>query len=129
MLRLTSGHEYPLTPVSIPPSDVVTVDVPQELEKIAPTLMEQAGTYGSVVFRFTSLHARNLYAAVMIHEMGQPVGYHIDAFGMDPGYTTGAREGIWWLPHSGVKDSLVIANGSDKPNLGRLFLYDAAGKA
>ena len=113
VLRLANGREYPLTPVSIPPSDVVTVDVPQELEKTAPTLMEQAGTFGSVVFRFTSLQARNLYAAVMVHEMGQPIGYHIDAFGMDPGYTAGAREGICWLPHSGVNLVDMVESSSE----------------
>jgi hypothetical protein len=54
VLRLPSGQEYPLSPVTIASSDVVTVDVSQELNKIAPALMEQAGTYGSVVFRFVS---------------------------------------------------------------------------
>jgi hypothetical protein len=129
VLRFSSGREYSLTPISIPPSDVVTVDVAQELEKIAPALTEQAGTFGSVVFQFTSTSHRNLYAAVMVHEIGQPIGYHIDGFAMDAAYNAGSREGIWWLPRSGVKDNLIIANGSDKPNQGRLFLYDAAGKA
>ncbi len=129
VLRLASGQEYPLTPVTIPPSDVVTVDVLQELEKIAPALMEQAGTYGSVVFRFTSAFHRNLYAAVMVHEVGKPIGYHIDTSPMDAAYNAGGREGIWWLPLPSVKDNLIIANGNDEPNQGRLSLYDSLGKA
>jgi hypothetical protein len=129
VLRLASGQEYPLTAVTVQPSDVVTVDVAQELETIAPTLTGQAGMYGSVVFRFTSPFHRNLYAAVMIHEIGQPVGYHIDAFPTNGAYNAGSREGVWWLPRPGVKDNLIIANGSDKANQGRLFLYDSAGKA
>jgi len=50
-------------------------------------------------------------------------------FPIDPEYTAGAREGIWWLPRPTVKDSLIIANGSDQPNHCRLYLYNAAGKA
>jgi hypothetical protein len=80
VLRLANGQEYSLALVTIAPSDVATVDVSQELSNIASPLLEQAGTYGSVVFRFTSPFARNLYAAVMIHEVGQPIGYHVDAF-------------------------------------------------
>jgi len=129
VLRLANGQEYSLALVTIAPSDVATVDVSQELSNIASPLLEQAGTYGSVVFRFTSPFARNLYAAVMIHEVGQPIGYHVDAFPIDPEYTAGAREGIWWLPRPTVKDSLIIANGSDQPNHCRLYLYNAAGKA
>jgi hypothetical protein len=85
LLRLANGQEYSLRAVTIPPSDVVTVDVSDELQKLAPALTEQAGTYGSVLFRFVSPAFRNLYAAVMVHEIGQPIGYHIDAFGMDDG--------------------------------------------
>jgi hypothetical protein len=129
LLRLANGQEYSLRAVTIPPSDVVTVDVSDELQKLAPALTEQAGTYGSVLFRFVSPAFRNLYAAVMVHEIGQPIGYHIDAFGMDDGANAWSREGIWWLPRPGIKDNLIIANGSDKANRGRLFLYDAAGKA
>ncbi len=80
------------------------------------------------MLRFTSPHYKNLHTAVMIHEMGQPIGYHIDAFAPDPQYSFGSREGIWWLPRPGTKDNLIIANSSDKANQGRLFLYDSTGK-
>ena len=129
MLRLSNGQEYPLSPVTIPVSDLATVDVSQELANLASPLAEQAGTYGSVVFKFAAPFARSLYAAIMIHEMGQPIGYHVDAYPMDPEYLAGAREGIWWMPRSTTKDALIIANGDDQPNQGRLVLYDASGKS
>ena len=51
VLRLSNGQEYPLSPVTIPVSDLATVDVSQELANLASPLAEQAGTYGSVVFK------------------------------------------------------------------------------
>jgi hypothetical protein len=123
------AQEYSPTPVSISPSDVVTVDVQQELEKTAPQILNQPGSFGSVIFRFTSPNAQNLFAAVMVHEIGRPIGYHIDAFAEDPDYGAGSREGIWWLPRPGIKDNLIISNASDKSSQGTLFLYDAAGRA
>ena len=116
VLRLANGQEYPLSAVTIPVSDVSTVDVSQELAKLASPISEQAGTYGSVVFKFSAPFARSLYAAIMIHEIGQPIGYHIDAYPIDPEYIAGTREGIWWMPRSTTKDSLIIANGDDQPN-------------
>lgn len=107
---------------------LVSIDLLQELEKVAPEILNQPGTFGSVILRFTSSNYRNLRAAVMVHEMGQPIGYHIDAFAEDPDYSTGSREGIWWLPRAGTKDNLIISNASEKPNQGMLFLYDAAGR-
>lgn len=128
VLRLYTGQEVALTPVTIQPSDVVTVDVAQELQK-TPALVEQARAYGSVVFKYNAAHFRNLYAAAMVHAIGQPIGYHIDAFGTDDEDNAATREGIWWLPRPSVKDNLIISNASDKPNRARLFLYDAAGKS
>lgn len=130
VLRLYTGSEVALTPVTIQPADVVNVDVAQELQKASPAIAEQAGTYGSVVFKYNAVHFRNLYAAVMVHETGQPIGYHIDAFGTnDDEGNAWTREGIWWLPRPNVRDNLIVSNASDKPNQSRLFLYDAAGKA
>jgi hypothetical protein len=127
VLRLATGQQYSLTTVTIQPADVV-VDVAEELQKISPAVAEQAGTYGSVVFQFTSRSHRNLFAAVMVHEVGQPIGYHIDVFATDDEPHAWSREGIWWLPRPGVKDNLIISNASDKPNRGRLSVFDAAGK-
>jgi hypothetical protein len=127
VLRLAAGQEYALSPVTIAPSDVVSVDVADELQK-KYSLVGQAGTYGSVLLRYDAISHRNLYAAVMVHEVGQPIGFHIDAFGTDEQDFGSSHEGVWWLPRPSLKDTLVIANASDKPNKGRLFVYDAAGR-
>jgi hypothetical protein len=127
VLRLATGQEYVLSPVAVAASDVVSVDVADELQK-KYSLVGQAGTYGSVLLRYDAVSHRNLYAAVMVHEIGQPVGFHIDAFGSDEQDFGSSHEGIWWLPRPGVKDALIISNASDKPNHGRLFVYDATGR-
>lgn len=109
-------------------NSVVSVEVAEALPKRAPDLVGSTPLYGSVAFRYTSLHARNLYAAVMIHMHGQPIGYHVDAFPVSSEARGGSREGIWWQPHAGAKDVLVISNGSDKLVSGTLSLFDATGK-
>ena len=128
LVRLAGGQEVSLAPVTISGDDVVNIDVGEQLQQATPPVSIQAGTYGSVVFQFDGFSHRNLYAAVMVHAEGEPIGYHIDAFGSDEEDYVWAREGVWWLPRSTVRDNLVIANASDKPNQGLLTIYDASGK-
>jgi len=128
VLRLSTGQEFKLSPVTIPAATVTTVDVMTELNKVAPQLVHQTGTYGSVSFQYSSISTANLYAVAMVHMDGQPIGYHIDAASIGKKSVGGSREGIWWLPRQGVYDYLVISNGSDKAITGTLSIYDAAGK-
>ena len=128
VLRLADGREIALDAVTVPSNDVVSVEVGEALARQAPELVGSAQLYGSVVFRYTSRHARNLYAAVMIHMHGQPIGYHVDAFPVFSEAQAGSREGIWWQPHAGLTDVLVFSNSSDTPINGILSLFDAAGK-
>jgi hypothetical protein len=74
-----------------------------------------------------SLH--NLYGSVMVHDTGHPIMYHLDAFGEAPGYVSGSREGIWWLPTSSTRDYLILTNQSNHSLQGTLWLYDASGKS
>src|SRR5579859_2057164 len=128
VLRLATGQEFTLSQVTIPAGTVTTVDVLTELNKVAPQLVHQPGAYGSVSFQYSSISTANLYAVAMVHMDGQPIGYHIDSASIGKKSIGGAREGIWWLPHPGVYDYLVISNGSDKPVIGMLSLFDANGK-
>src|SRR5260370_41676056 len=100
----------------------------QELNKVAPQLIHQPGTFGSASFQYSSISTANLYAVAMVHMDGQPIGYHIDAASIGKKSIGGRREGIWWLPRAGVYDYLVINNGSNKSVSGTLSLYDASGK-
>ncbi len=127
VLRLADGREIALAPVTIPSNAVVSVDVNESLLKHASILPASTELYGSVAFRYTAKHARNLYAAVMIHMHGQPIGYHVDAFPVLTEPRAGSREGIWWQPRPGVKDFLALSNSLAKPIVGTLSLFDAAG--
>src|SRR5581483_7238205 len=128
VLRLATGQEFKLSPVTIPAGTVTTVDVMAELTKVAPPLVHQPGTYGSVSLQYSSISTANLYAVAMVHMDVQPIGYHIDAASIGKKSMGGSREGIWWLPRAGVSDYLVISNGSDKAVTGTLSLFDAGGK-
>ncbi len=124
-LRAVDGTEFPLPPVTIAPNEVKSVDVSDAVNKTAPQLM---GTYGSVVFRYTSVAMRNLYAAVMVFDSGHPIAFHFDAFVEATDFDAGSREGIWWLPNATATDQLILTNDNEKPLPVTLRLYDATGK-
>jgi hypothetical protein len=111
-LRTADGTETVLPAVSINPNDVATVDLNAVITSSAPQL---AGAYGSIVFRYTATVPRALYAAVMIELPGTPIEFHLDAFDNPATWTTGSREGIWWLPRDSVKDWLILTNRSGSP--------------
>lgn len=66
ILRLASGDEIPLDPVTISPNAAVSVWANKGLLQHSPNLLSQSGSYGSVVFRFNSLDAMNLHATVRL---------------------------------------------------------------
>jgi hypothetical protein len=124
-LRARDGSETPLPPVTIKPQEVKSIDIEAALGTTASQLV---GTYGSLVLRYRSLGARSLYAALMVHNVGHPFAFHIDATVEAPDYQVGGREGIWWLPKDTTSDYLILTNqGKDAIPL-VLSLYDANGK-
>jgi hypothetical protein len=133
VLRLPSGREIPLTAVTIPANASVSVSVNEGLQEHAPGLLGRPGSYGSVVFRFQSHNAMNLYATAVPSMHGMPVAFRIpthpalnatDTLRSNPG----SLEGIWWKARSGLKDLLIISNTSDAEISGTLSLFDASGK-
>ena len=114
LLRLADGAMVKLASVNIPASHAVSVDVTDQLTLIAPDLVNKDGSFGSVTFSYISPGPKNLYAAVMVHMDGRPIGYHVDAFPLSKTSRETTHEGIWWLPSPTVKDILVISNGADK---------------
>src|SRR5580693_7000879 len=134
VLRLATGEEIALDPVTIAPNASVTVEINQALLKHSPTLVNQPGSYGSVVLRFTSFHPRNLTASAVISLHGSPIGFHVAAYpAVDsepfPGSAlAGSREGIWWQPRIPGSDVLILSNSAQKALAGTLWLSDAAGK-
>jgi len=127
VLRLSDGKEIPLDPITISSRGAASILVSEALVKRAPGLLNQPGSFGSVAFRHTALHARNLAAVAAVHMHGQPIGYHFDAYPVSRDQTGGSLEGIWWQRNPGVKDILVISNSSDKTISGDLHLSDASG--
>lgn len=135
VLRLASGEEIPLDPVTIPSNVSVSVWVNEGLLKYSPGLLNQPGSYGSVVFRFTSLNAMNLYATVAPSIQGEPIAFPVRVRPAPPkgeawvhSSRPGSLEGIWWQPRSGLKDVLAISNSSQGKINGTLSLFDAGGK-
>ncbi len=77
-----------------------------QLLKHAPSLLGQPGSYGSVVFRFTSLNAMNLYATAVPSMQGEPISFPVRAH---PAWQTAGAlqpnaadilEGICWQPRA-----------------------------
>jgi hypothetical protein len=85
------------------------------------------GAYGSVVLRYRSLSEGNLYAALMLRNVGHSIAFHADGTGAILDYEAGSREGIWWLPNDALTDYLMLSNLGDAPLSLELTLFDAAG--
>jgi hypothetical protein len=124
-LRTAEGAETLLSPVTIKPQEVKTVDVEAAVMGSAPQLI---GTYGSVVLRYHSPSAGNLFAMLMIRNIGHSIAYHFDGFSGTQDPQGGSREGIWWLPNETASDYLVLTNQGSSPLQIDLSLYDSVGK-
>lgn len=133
VLRLASGEEISLDAVTVLPNASTSVWVNQQLLKNSTRLLSQPGSYGSVAFRFTSFHSRNLHAASSLWLHGQPIGFTIPAFpaaaseAWPHAALAGSQEGIWWQPKPIANDLLIFSNSSERPLTGALWLSDASG--
>jgi len=126
VLRSATGEETALPSVTVNPQEVRTLNLNDAIGDSAPHL---AGSYGSLLLRYHSPYLQNLYAALMIHDTGHPIAFHIDATGNELDEFEGAsREGIWWLPSDEVKDILIVTNEGRRPLEANLTLFDAQGK-
>ncbi len=113
---------------SIRDSDYVEIDVAQELATAAPELINQTGSYGAVVFRFSGTQARNIYADSMVSMPGHPIAFHFDAIMQDAAFSAGSQESVWWLPLTTTSDFIIISNSGSAGISGTLELYDATGR-
>jgi hypothetical protein len=134
VLRLASGQEIALDPVTIASNASVSVWVNEALLKRSAEFLSQPGSYGSVAFRFTSRNPRNLYAAIVLSLYGTPIGFRINAYptagseAWSHAALAGSREGIWWRPRRAQNDVLILSSSSEKTLAGTLWLSDAGGK-
>src|ERR1700689_3428590 len=78
-LRVASGEEIALDPVTVPSNVSVSMWVNEQLLKHSPAVLNLRGSYGSVVFRFTSLSAMNLYATSIPFLHGEPIAFPVAA--------------------------------------------------
>jgi hypothetical protein len=125
VLRIADGAETALAPVTIKPQEVQSIDLDAAIGTTAPQLV---GTYGSMVLRYHSTDAANLYAALMVRSVGHSIAFHIDAMGEDQTQNAGSREGIWWLPNDTANDYLILTNQGQNTISANLSLYDSNGK-
>jgi hypothetical protein len=124
-LRAPDGAETSLSPVTVKPQEVKIVDIEAAVMGSAP---QYIGTYGSIALRYHSPSSQNLFAMLMIHNIGHSIAFHIDAAGEDQDLQQGSREGIWWLPNDTASDYLVLSNQGSAPLQLDLSLYDSAGR-
>jgi hypothetical protein len=125
VLRTADGAETALAPVTIKPQEVKAIDLEAALATTAPQMI---GTYGSVVLRYHSTDAANLYPVVMIRNIGHPFAFHVDGSGETEAYQAASREGIWWLPNDTASDYLVLTNQGKNPLSLDLSLFDTRGR-
>jgi hypothetical protein len=124
-LRTSNGVETPLTPVTIHPQEIKTLDL--ESAAIDGRAPQYVGTYGSVILRYRSPSQGSLFPMVMIHNIGHSIAYHIDATGEEQDAKPGSLEGIWWLPNETATDYLLLTNLGSAPIRVDLSLYDSTG--
>ncbi len=129
VLRQYTGREIPLTSHTLEANQAVEIDLEQELTKLAPELVQRLGAYGSVLFKFSGTHTRNIYADSMVHMPGHPIAFHFDAVMQDANFTSGSQESIWWLPTDTASEVLVVGNAGDRTVLGTIELYGPGGTA
>ena len=124
-LRTPDGTETALSPVTVKPQEIKIVDLEAAVVGSAP---QYIGTYGSLIMRYHSPSADNLFAMLMIHDVGHSVAFHIDDTGQSSDPAPGGREGIWWLPNDTATDYLVFANLGSTPLQLDLSVYDSSGR-
>jgi hypothetical protein len=124
-LRTPDGTETALSPVTVKPQEIKIVDLEAAVVGSAP---QYIGTYGSLIMRYSSPSADNLFAMLMIHDVGHSVAFHIDATGQSSDPAHGSREGIWWLPNDTATDYLVLTNLGSTPLQLDLSVYDSSGR-
>lgn len=129
ILRLSTGQEVTLETVSLKPDETRTIDIADSKVITNAGLAHRAGSYGSVVFRYSAQSSGNIYASVMIHMSERPIMFHYDAFPQASDYPIDGYEGIWWLPESTTQSQLVISNVLTHPLKGAVSISDPAGKS
>ena len=127
ILRLSNGTEFSLSPVTIDQNNVKAIDLRDELAPLASQLVGTAGSFGSIVLRYSSFSTSNLYASVMIHLDGHPIEYHVDAFHVTSKALTADYDGVWWTPQPTVNQVLVLGNYSKRQTQARLSLFSDTG--
>ncbi len=126
VLRAASGQEVALTPVTIAPQHVISLDL-RNLAQSQPQILNGAGPFGSVAFRFSGLDSANLFGATIVRREGQPIDFHFDADDAgSPLYTTGGLEGMWWVPAQTSTDYLILTNPASKAVTGSLILSSSS---
>ncbi len=129
VLRLFNGREITLTSRIVGPNQAIEVDVEQELAKLAPEVVQKVGAYGSVLFKFSGTHTRNIYADSMVSMPGHPIGFHFDAVMQDSKFSAGSQESIWWLPRESASEVLIVSNNGARSVPAWIELYGSDGAA
>jgi len=69
-----------------------------------------------------------MYAAVLVQRLGHLISFHFDAYPIFPEFSSGSREGIWWLRQSTSDGYVVISNFAARMVKGRLIFTADEGR-
>jgi hypothetical protein len=128
VLRVASGADFPLSPVTLAPNQSTSIDLRQAAEQSASKLLSQNELYGSVVLRFSALDSLNIWAMTMVRRAGSPIDFHFDGADNYEPLHAASYETIWWLPSAAANDYLILSNSSVHPLGAELVISDAAGR-
>jgi hypothetical protein len=125
VLRIATGAEVPLTPVTVRPDEIVSVNLQEAVASVKPELVGKMGSFGSVVFRFEGTGGANAFGAAVVRRDGRPIEFHFDA----DEFMSNAVEGMWWLPTESSTAYLLLSNPTLSPASAKLTLTDSSGAA
>lgn len=124
VLRKSDGSELALTPVKVSAEQALSLD----LQALAGNSMVGDDAYGSLLLRYKSKTSSSVYAAVLVQRTGHPISFHFDAYPVDPRFSSGTRESVWWLPQATSDGYLIISNFSSRPVAARPVFTDGKNR-
>ncbi|MDP9268872.1 MAG: hypothetical protein M3P27_11195 [Acidobacteriota bacterium] len=128
-LRLASGREVPLSPITVDTAESKPVNVGLALAAIMSANAESAPMFGSVILRFDGGSPSNIFAAAIVRRVGYPIAFHFDALATYESSIPGTRETLWLLPTKAATTYVVVTNTSRKGSSARFLVSEVSGES
>lgn len=126
-INTADGTQASLGTVTAFPNEVADVDLSALVAARKPQLLTSPVRYGSASFKYVAQHSHNLYIGIMIHRMGLPISFHLDAVFNVPEWGASTEESIWWLPKETADGFVIVSNLSPRAANVRLNAWGSRG--